>query len=280
MIIFKLIFALLSAQIGKFFGLHPGVGLLVGGFFGHFLDMLAHKKFLIWKYKKFHTQKMKAQSEADFLFCFFTLAGKVCSADNKYTFEEENKINEIMLERFKYKRKNRNLAKKYFQQAPNQNIAIQSLASKLAELMGSNQQQLENAVYLLKEIAECDGKLNQQEFRVIFTAASVWGMDPDESNRILKYTTTKQQNTSNQNKDNNSAQKQNLDPLHAQYQILGCNPKDSADKIKRSYRELVAKYHPDKIISKELPQDFIDFAANKFKEVQMAYESVKKARGF
>ena len=62
------------------------------------------------------------------------------------------------------------------------------------------------------------------------------------------------------------------------YAILGCNSNDSNEHIKKQYRKLVSDYHPDKIASKGLPEEFTKFANNKFREIQEAYETIKKER--
>jgi DnaJ like chaperone protein len=64
------------------------------------------------------------------------------------------------------------------------------------------------------------------------------------------------------------------------YALLGCEPTDSAGQIKAKYRKLAADYHPDKIQSKGLPEGFIKFANQKFQEIQAAYQTIKKERGF
>ena len=53
------------------------------------------------------------------------------------------------------------------------------------------------------------------------------------------------------------------------YEVLGVNKNSSADEIKRAYRKLAKKYHPD--VNKE-PD-----AEEKFKEVQEAYEVLSDA---
>jgi DnaJ like chaperone protein len=63
------------------------------------------------------------------------------------------------------------------------------------------------------------------------------------------------------------------------YTILGCSKSDPDDKIKKQYRKLVRDYHPDTIASKGLPDEFVTFANDKFREIQEAYETVKKERG-
>jgi len=42
----------------------------------------------------------------------------------------------------------------------------------------------------------------------------------------------------------------------------------------------VRDFHPDTIVSKGLPEEFTEFAASRFREIQEAYEKVRKERGF
>ena len=63
------------------------------------------------------------------------------------------------------------------------------------------------------------------------------------------------------------------------YAILGCSRSDPDDQIKGQYRKLVQEYHPDKIASKGLPEEFTRLAEEKFREIQQAYDAVKKERG-
>ena len=64
------------------------------------------------------------------------------------------------------------------------------------------------------------------------------------------------------------------------YSVLGCSRSDTVPVIKQNYRKLVSDYHPDKIVSKNLPEDFTKFANEKFKSIQEAYEAVKAEKGF
>ena len=62
------------------------------------------------------------------------------------------------------------------------------------------------------------------------------------------------------------------------YELLGVNRNASEDEVKKAYRQLVTEYHPDKVISKGLPEDFIKFAEEKFREINEAYETIKKTK--
>lgn len=62
------------------------------------------------------------------------------------------------------------------------------------------------------------------------------------------------------------------------YEILGCKRSDSDDVIRKHYRELVAKYHPDKFIGQNLDKEFIELASRKFQRIQEAYEKIRRER--
>lgn len=58
------------------------------------------------------------------------------------------------------------------------------------------------------------------------------------------------------------------------YDVLGVSPSASDDEIKKAYRDLTRKYHPDANINNPLA----DLAEEKFKEVQEAYDTIMKER--
>lgn len=64
------------------------------------------------------------------------------------------------------------------------------------------------------------------------------------------------------------------------FEVLGCSPSASDEEIKKRYRELLAKYHPDKFIGQNLDAEFVELASRKFQEIQEAYEAVRSRRGF
>ncbi|MBE6556454.1 MAG: J domain-containing protein [Ruminococcaceae bacterium] len=58
------------------------------------------------------------------------------------------------------------------------------------------------------------------------------------------------------------------------YKVLGVSPDASDDEVKKAYRALARKYHPDKYRD----SDLADLASEKMKEVNAAYEEIQKMR--
>ncbi len=63
------------------------------------------------------------------------------------------------------------------------------------------------------------------------------------------------------------------------YEILESSPNDNDSTLKKNYRNLVKKYHPDIITGQGASQNIIDEATKKLQEINEAYEIIKKQRG-
>jgi DnaJ like chaperone protein len=68
------------------------------------------------------------------------------------------------------------------------------------------------------------------------------------------------------------------DSIPDPYAVLGVPPSSSDEEIQKAYRFLANKYHPDKVL--HLGQEFIDLANRKFTLIALAYEKIRKERGF
>ena len=69
------------------------------------------------------------------------------------------------------------------------------------------------------------------------------------------------------------------DSLAEAYAIIGANPKDSADELKRKYRELAKKNHPDALRAQGLPEEMIGKATERMSRINEAWTRIKAARG-
>lgn len=84
-----------------------------------------------------------------------------------------------------------------------------------------------------------------------------------------------QSNSSNNNNKKKNSQ-QFYSPLYTAYLSLGLNKFATNEEIKKAYRQLAIKYHPDKLTNKS--ESEIMVASRKFREVTEAYDIIKKER--
>jgi DnaJ like chaperone protein len=67
--------------------------------------------------------------------------------------------------------------------------------------------------------------------------------------------------------------------LEDAYAVLDVPPETSDAEVKKAYRRLLSQHHPDKLVSKGLPEEMMRLATRKTHEIKQAYEAVKNARG-
>jgi DnaJ like chaperone protein len=64
----------------------------------------------------------------------------------------------------------------------------------------------------------------------------------------------------------------------AAYRILEITPNVSDDEVKKAFREMAKKHHPDKVA--HLGEEVQHAAKEKFQTINQAYNDIKKVRGF
>lgn len=111
-------------------------------------------------------------------------------------------------------------------------------------------------MHLLFGVSIADGKVNASELDVISQISGYLGIS---------------------NKDFDSIKSMFIENTDAAYKILEIDPSATNDEVKKAYRKMAVKYHPDKV--SYLGEEFRNSANEKFKKVNEAYEKIKKERG-
>lgn len=68
------------------------------------------------------------------------------------------------------------------------------------------------------------------------------------------------------------------DPLAGAYATLGVESRASDAEVKRAYRSLMNRHHPDKLVSRGVPEEALKLASQKTQEIRKAYETISRAR--
>jgi DnaJ like chaperone protein len=217
----------------------------------------------LWFRQKFADTIEMAKKQGTMFLTLFSMLGILAKADGAVTQAEEAVVDDYMKNGLGLDRDNRQLAHAIFRGAKNSNVPFEKHAQKFySALEEIKQEELLGVIELLLRVASAGGKYSAKKDKMILSAVRIFRIDNDmyEEMKTLHFP--------------------NFIDTKKHYAVLKCEPTDSIAKIKARYRRLAADYHPDKIQSKELPDDFMKFANKKFQEIQAAYQTIRKERGF
>ena len=76
---------------------------------------------------------------------------------------------------------------------------------------------------------------------------------------------------------NMRAESTEQDKLNEAYKVLGIEPTATDDEVRKAYRQMALKHHPDRVAA--LGEDVRKAAERKFQEINEAKERIYNARG-
>lgn len=259
-IVFKILGLIAGAKISRALGTAPLETIAFCIIFGHLLDLIASKKVTDFRIKLIQRKMHAAFVKEHIIGTFYQILGKLCVVDGKISEAEKVKAREIA--KVVFKLSNREADQAVASMNKTANFHLQSKALRFFELYSNSPQMLKTCCQVAFDLAIADGKICAEEEKFLKEISIFWGIDEKEFNNLLASYTSKKSTPT----------------VSKSYEILGCNENDSDQDIKKKYRTLVTKYHPDKIQSKELPEDFVVFANQKFQSIQQAYEEIMSLR--
>ncbi len=134
------------------------------------------------------------------------------------------------------------------------NIDVSAVCQQIRHYMDpSSRLQL---LHYLFGIAQADSHVDPREIKIIERIAKELGVREADYNSIAAMFGTAT------NKD---------------YDILEISPEASDEEVKKAYRKMAVKYHPDKV--SHLGEEVQKAAKEKFQAVQEAYDNIKRNRG-
>ncbi len=198
--------------------------------------------------------------EMTFFVAVFSMLAKIAKADGRISSEEISEVELFMEKDLHLDDNGKKAAINIFRAAKDSSEPFESFARQFYEAFANQRQILELMIDVLVRVGASDGMLVTEEDILIHSAARMFGFSDGEYDNIKA--------------------RHNVSATDHYYAVLKCNASDDISTIKKQYRKLVSEYHPDKIMGKGLPDEFVVLANEKFREIQEAYEAVSKQRGF
>ncbi|GGH38346.1 molecular chaperone DnaJ [Mangrovimonas yunxiaonensis] len=225
------------------------IGAIMGMALGGVIDGMSRDEARAFK-RQYQGQRTQS---GDFEVSLLVLASVVIKADGKPDQRELDYVRQQFAGMYGKERANH--AFKLFKSLNKQDISARQVCLQIRQMMDHpSRLQL---LHFLFGIANADGHVSDAEVSQILTISGYLGINQRdfESIKAMFYS----------NSDN-------------AYKILEIDKSATVDEIKKAYRRMAKKYHPDKVI--HLGKEHQKGAEEKFRQVQGAYEQLQRERGF
>ena len=128
-------------------------------------------------------------------------------------------------------------------------------------------------IYFLTGLSMVDGKVVISEYKFLLSIVRLLNLKVSDFNSILAAHLDSNQQKHQSQKRKQSKNSVNLE-LKKAFKVLGFNENVSFEEVKKAYRKLAMKYHPDRYANQGIDQ--IEMAKSHFIKIQQAYEYLEK----
>ncbi len=251
----SIIGALLGVSIGGF------TGLVIGGLLGYAASF-AFRQFVVGTLQVAQSQLLDST---------FSIMGALCKADNVVSRDEINAVEQIF-DMLKLQDESREQAKAAFNRGKQTGFDLDAAVDQFAQISRGRGPLLQLFLQLQCMAVVADGRIDPAEHAMLVRIAQRLGLteaDVSQLEALLRATMGGPSATSGQ------PQK---DRLHDAYAALGITADATPAQIKRAYRKLISKNHPDKLAARGLPESMRPVAEERSRELNSAYDMIKRAR--
>lgn len=222
------------------------LGGLLGFALGSILDEGGNQLFNVPGMTASHTTR------GDFVSSLIVLIAAVMKADGKVVKSELDFVKRYFLQSFGEETTRTSMV--ILRDILKQNIPVEEISRQIGRYMDySSRLQL---VHFLTGVSKSDGRASESELKMIERIAYYMGLSSSDINSVLAMFS---------------------DNLDAAYQVLEVDKNASDEEVKKAYKKMAVKYHPDKVAY--LGEEVKAKANEKFQKLQEAYEKVRKDRG-
>lgn len=189
----------------------------------------------------------------DFAMSLLVLSAAVMKGDGKVLKSELDYVKQFLTMQFGEQNARQMLPA--LQNLLKQDIPLQDVCIQIRQYMPEAQRL--QLVHYLFGIAKADGTVHPSELKLIEQIAGYLGITAADSA---------------------SLKAMYFRDATADYRILEIEPSASDEEVKKAYRKMALKFHPDRVI--DLGEEAQKAAKERFQYVQQAYENIRKTRNF
>lgn len=222
------------------------IGGILGYYFTSRLEMLAEAAVVYGE-----DQTWNQGQRNSFLMSLLVLSASVIKADGKITSQEKATLLEFFARNFGAQAANE--LDEILEDLLQKEYDLYEVCNQIRSCMDYSQRL--QLYHFLVQLGACDG-LQQREVDVLETIATYIGLSKSEVSSIFA---------------------QFIPSNDSNYRILEISPDATDEEVKKAYRKMAIKYHPDKVAT--LGEDVQKAAEEKFKAVSKAYEDICRERG-
>lgn len=191
-------------------------------------------------------------TQGDFITSLVVLIASVMKSDGRVLKSELDYVKDFFIRSFGQEQAQQ--ATLLLRNVLEQTIPVEEVSRQIGQRM--NYSTRLELIHLLFGISKADGLVSAEELKTVERIAYYMGIKTEDFNAIKALFS---------------------DNLEAAYAALEITPEATDEEIRKAYRKMAVKYHPDKVAY--LGEELKNQANEKFQQLNSAYEKIKKARG-
>ena len=208
------------------------------------------------------------RTQAAFFSACFSMMGYLAKADGHVSREEINLARQVM-DQMNLNDEQRKAAIELFNQGKSDGFPLDEVLEQFRLECQRRRNLAQMFMEILISTAMADGKMDVAEKRSLIYIGEKLHFNQAQLEQLINMVAAQQ---------HYSGPQQTQASLDDAYALLGIATSSSDAEVKKAYRRLMSQHHPDKLVSKGLPEEMIKLATEKTQEIKAAYEQIKAAR--